>query len=122
MVIGIISDIPSLYDTALKNAYHMMWNELMLFLGTHWLAVIGYLTALLIFAVAIYLFTGRWGMLGSVLYHYLYLGILFLLGLIKGPKVFVSEYFEVLCAAILYPLCYLVVRKILTVTGIRSKF
>ena len=64
---------------------------------------------------------GRWGMLGSVLYHYLYFGILFVVGLIKGPEIFVSEYFEIACAIILYPICYFTVGTILDKTGIHKR-
>lgn len=48
---------------------------------------------------------GRWGALGSLLYHVLYFGILGTIIWIKGPGILLSDYFD-LMIAILYPLCY----------------
>ena len=111
-----------MFAKATADAYRMIWDAGMAYLAAHWLLVIGVLIGILILAILRYLITGRWAVLGSVLYHYLYFGILFLVGLIKGPEVFVSDYFEAACAIILYPLCYLAVRKILEVTGIRTRY
>jgi hypothetical protein len=108
-------------DESTKNAYHMFWDFFMSILIDHWLTVIIVLVLALIIAWVVAL-SGRWGMFGTVLYHYLYFGILFLLGLIKGPEVFVSEYFEILCLVILYPICYFVTGSILDKTGVKRRF
>jgi hypothetical protein len=121
MVVGIISEVLQMYDKGIKDAYRIIWDTGIAYLVNNWIWVIGILFGVFAFSVLIYIFTGRWGMLGSVLYHYLYFGILFLIGLINGPEAFVSEYFEAACAIILYPLCYLTVRKILEATGIRRR-
>ena len=108
-------------DEGTKWAYHLFWDSLISFLSEHWLTVISFLVLLFLVAL-IRAYMGRWGMLGSVLYHYLYFGILFLVGLIKGPEVFVSEYFEIACEIILYPICYKTVGIILDKLGVRRRF
>lgn len=105
-----------------KSLYRMMWDSLLLYLKAHWISVLIFLAVILAIALFEYLSTGSWRMLGSVLYHYLYFGILFIIGLVKGPDVFISEYFEIACAIILYPICYWTVRVILTESGIRKRY
>lgn len=105
-------------DEGTKQAYHMLWDALISFLSEHWIAVLIVLTVVLAIAV-VKAIMGRWGMLGSVLYHYLYFGILFLVGLIWGSDIFVSNWFSVACTIILYPICYFVVGIILEKTGLK---
>ncbi len=120
MVTEMISGIPAMYDRALEGAYRQLWEAGMSILVAYPFQILGILIGLLLFVILLYILTGRWGPLGSLLYHYLYFGILFLVGLINGPEAFLSKYFELACAIILYPLCYLAVRVILTKTGIRQ--
>ncbi len=117
----LIPQIFQTFDEATRKAYRMLWDIFMSFVVDHWLVILGILifVFLITFARAL---TGRWGMLGSVLYNYLYFGILFVVGLIKGSDIFVSEYFEIICAVILYPFCYFTVRVILDKFGIRRRF
>ncbi len=106
-------------DEGTKQAYRMLWNALLSFLSVHWLTVIIVLAVILIIAI-IRALIGRWGMLGSVLYNYFYFGILFVIGLIWGSDIFVSNWFTVAGVIILYPICYLIVRVILNKTGLRK--
>jgi hypothetical protein len=105
-------------DEIIRNYYHIFWDIFMSFISKHWGWILITLTCLLILAIVIALI-GRWGFLGSLLYNYLYFGFLFILGLIKGPEIFLSEYFEILCLLILYPICYLTVRYILDKYSLR---
>ena len=107
-------------DQGTRNGYRMAWDVYMSLLARHWLVVTIILSAILIIAL-VRAFAGYWGMLGRVLYNYLYFGTLFVIGLIKGPEVFVSEYFEIICAIILYPVCYFVVGVILERSGLRRR-
>lgn len=101
-----------------KQAAHMLWDILILFLKAHWFAVM--IALLIVFVVVTFkAMLGRWGSLGSFLYNFFYFGILFIIGLIWGPEVFVNDIFNAACAVILYPICYLLVGVILEKTGLR---
>jgi hypothetical protein len=119
LVKELIPQILQEFDEATKQAYLMMWNILLTFLGQHSVAVIVGLVLILVVAFLRAL-TGRWGMLGSVLYNYLYFGTLFIIGLIWGPEVFANDYFK-LVLVILYIICFLLVGWILHKTGLRKR-
>lgn len=101
-----------------KDAANMLWNLLLVYLGEHWL-VIGLILFVVFMVVTIKAMFGRWGALGSFLYNLLYLGILFVIGLIWGPEVFVSNWFGFFTAIILYPICYLLVGWLLDKINLR---
>jgi predicted branched-subunit amino acid permease len=61
---------------------------------------------------------GHWWVLGSVLYPYLYWGIILIIGLIFGPAIFVNTYAE-LDLFILYIFCFILVGRILNKTGLK---
>lgn len=93
-------------------AAHIIWDSFTAWVLEYWIYIlIAYL--LLLFVSLLLLSGGKWGMFGSLSYHTLYFGILFIVGLIKGPEVFISDYFEVFCAIVLYPLCYFLTGLIL---------
>lgn len=77
------------------KAYQMLWGLLIAFLKAHWVGVGEILLGFLIVAFLVFLFTGRWAMLGSVLNRYFFFGTLFIIGLIFGPQVFANTYFEI---------------------------
>lgn len=107
-------------DDGTKQVAHSLWLILLDFLAQHWLAVL--LTFIVLMAIAMaHAMMGRWGMLGSLLYNFLYFSILFIIGLIWGPEVFVSDVFHAACTAILYPLCYVAVGLILDKFGLRRR-
>ena len=115
----LISQILEMFDKALRDVYHKFWDIFMSIISEHWGLILIVLFALLILAIIIAI-GGRWGFLGSLLYNYLYFGILFILGLIKGPEVFLSEYFEFFCLLLLYPACYYAVGVILDKLEVRN--
>lgn len=95
------------------------WDFLLLILRDNWQSLL-LLLFLVFFISIIKAMLGRWGTLGSLLYHFFYFGILFIIGLIWGPQVFIDDAFNLACAVILYPACYLLVGTILNKTGFLS--
>ena len=109
-----------IFDDATKRAYRMMWDGLMSFLTSHWLVVLGVLLLVFVGAVIRAVLTGRWGMLGSVLYNYLYFGTLFVVGLVFGPEVFANDYFK-LVLVLLYIVCFTLVGMLISKMGFRRR-
>jgi hypothetical protein len=102
-----------------SQAAHMLWSALLSFLAAHALAVMIILFVVLVVAM-LKAMMGRWGTLGSVIYNFLYFGILFVIGLIWGPDVFVSDFFHAACTLMLYPVCYAITGYILDKIGVRN--
>jgi len=98
----------------------LFWSALLVLLARYWLPIVGFLLFMLLVAIAEALM-GRWGMLGSILYHYLYYSILFIVGLIWGSSVFVSDFYHEACTLILYPICYFVTGVILDKFNLRKR-
>lgn len=96
---------------ATVRAYLILWNILINFLKAHWVGVGEILLSLLGVALLVFVITGRWAMLGSVLNRYFFFGTLFIIGLIFGPAVYASNYFEVVLAVVGL-VAFLIVRKI----------
>lgn len=82
------------------KAYQMLWGILITHLKAHWLGVGEILLGFLVLAFLVFLFTGKWAMLGSVLNRYFFFGTLFIVGLIFGPSIYASDYFEIVIAAV----------------------
>lgn len=101
-------------------AYRSFWDAGMAYLIDHWVVVIVFLIVILVIAV-LRAISGYWGMLGSVLYNYLFFGTLFVVGLILGPEVFANNYIKV-GLALLYVICFLMVGRILDWTGLRRRY
>ncbi len=89
------------------------------FLTTHFIAIFLSILGILIFALAFALITGRWALLGSLLYNVLYFSVLLVIGFIWGPDAFASDLFDVARTIAIWPLCYWVVGLILNKTGVR---
>lgn len=92
-------------DEGTKQGYRMIWSAIKQILAAHWLSISIFLVVLLLAAVLEYRITGRWAMLGSVLYHYFYVGALLLIVIIFGPEVFANTYFDIVLA-VLYITCF----------------
>lgn len=105
-------------DQGTRQAYRMIWDGINQFLVEHWGWVIIGLIAILAFSIVEYFITGRWAMLGSVLYNYLYFGTLFVITLIFGPEVFANDWFK-LVLFVIYVVCFILVGKLLRKAGIR---
>ncbi|MEN9881169.1 MAG: hypothetical protein RLZZ308_352 [Candidatus Parcubacteria bacterium] len=93
------------------NAAKILWGILITFLKAHWVGVGEILLSFLGVAFLVFLLTGRWAMLGSVLNRYFFFGILFLIGLIFGPEIFANDYFEIIWAVVGL-IAFVIVRKI----------
>lgn len=106
-------------DKGTKQAYSLIWTAIKEFLATHWLGVIIFLVIVLTLAILNYTFTGKWGWLGSVLYNYLYFGVLLIVALIFGSDIFANEYFGIFLA-VLYMVCFTLVGIILGRAGIKK--
>lgn len=107
----VIQYLFNVINDAQVQAYQALWDGLILFLSSNWLLV----TCLLLFFLItsfIKAINGQWGMFGSIAYNYLYWGILFVAGLIFGPKIFASMLIDVLLF-VLYIICYRLVGRIL---------
>lgn len=117
---SLIDQMYQAVDNGTKMAYHMMWNALITFLMQDWLLVLGILTLFLVVAILKFLTTGRWTMLGSVLYNYTYYGILFLIGLIFGPEVFANDWIDLLLFVV-YIISFTWVAIVLSSTGIQRR-
>ena len=98
-----------------------MWIAIKQALIEHWLIFIVCLVILLALAIVKYQLTGRWGMLASVLYNYLYFGTLFIIAMIFGPEVFASDYIKIILALV-YMACFALVGGFLKMTGLRKQY
>lgn len=107
----IINGLFKVFNDAQVQAYQALWDGLILFLSSNWLSVVGLLMFFLVVSF-IKAINGRWGMFGSIAYNYLYWGILFIAGLIFGPKIFANTFIDILYF-LLYLLCYWLVGKFL---------
>ncbi|MEI8339493.1 MAG: hypothetical protein WCF94_02400 [bacterium] len=105
------------FENGNKLACEWLWIILITFLKQNWL-IITIIVSIVVIISTLKALSGYWGTLGSVLYNIFYFGILFVLALIFGPEIFISNWYEPLCAIILYPLCYYIVGKILNSFGI----
>jgi len=105
-------------DDAKILVVRIYWGTLIFFLLKHWLIILIVLF-LVFFTSLIRAISGRWGLFGSVMYNYLYFGILFIVGLTWGPEIFVSNLFTIICTVALYPLCYFLVGMILQKLGLK---
>jgi hypothetical protein len=106
------------FGIATAKAFRMIWDVGMAYLAQHWIAVLLVLFAVFVVALVRAFITGRWAMLGSVVYNYLYFGTLFVIGLIWGPELFANDYFKIVLA-ILYVVCFILTGKFLTKIGVR---
>ena len=102
---------------ATAKAFRMIWDIGMTYLAQHWVAVLAGLLIIFVIALIRAFLTGRWAMLGSVVYNYLYFGALFLIGTIWGPEVFANDYFKI-TLAILYVTCFILTGKFLNKIGV----
>lgn len=114
----VIDELVQAFSDGQKIAFQTLWDLLMSFLFKNWLSVTVFLFIIFIVAFVRAMF-GRWGMFGSVLYNYLYFGILFIVGLIFGPMIFANIFIDIVCV-ILYIVCFRFVRIILDDLGLRG--
>ncbi len=106
------------FGIATGRAFRMIWDIGMTYLAQHWIAVLVGLFVVFVVALIRAVITGRWAMLGSVVYNYLYFGTLFLVGTIWGPEVFANDYFKIVLV-ILYVVCFILAGQFLRKIGVR---
>lgn len=106
-------------DDQKKEIAKICWENLLLFLAQHWIQIIMILFIILVISF-IKALSGQWGMFGSVLYHYLHIGVLFIIGLIWGPEIYLNIFFG-LINLIIYLYSFKLVGKILDKLGLRRK-
>ncbi len=78
----------------------IFWDSFIELLIEHWLTVFLLLILVLIIAVMNLVITGRWGMLVSILYRIFYFGILFVVILVFGAEIIVTDSFQILAGII----------------------
>lgn len=105
------------FDGGIRQATHILWSFLLSSLKEHWL-ILMFVLFILILMATIKAMMGRWGSLGSVVYNLLYFGALLIVGLVRGPEVFISDFFTIFTAIILYPICYMITGAILDKLGV----
>ncbi|OGZ69166.1 MAG: hypothetical protein A3C50_02020 [Candidatus Staskawiczbacteria bacterium RIFCSPHIGHO2_02_FULL_43_16] len=106
------------FGEATAKAFRMIWDIGIGYLAQHWIAVLIGLFVIFVVALVRAFVTGRWAMLGSVVYNYLYFGTLFIIGSVFGPEVFANDYFKIVLA-ILYIACFILTGRFLTRIGVR---
>ena len=102
-----------------KHAYRLIWEYIKYLTVEHWIWILVGLVCLFLLAFLEYIITRRWAFLGSVLYHYFYLGFLLVLTLVFGPEIYASEWAKIILFVI-YIICYVLVGKLLTKIGIQK--
>lgn len=103
---------------ATAKAFRMIWDIGISYLAQHWIAVLVGLAVIFVIALTRAFLTGRWAMLGSVVYNYLYFGTLFIIGSIRGPEVFANDYFKIVLV-VLYVVCFILTGQFLSKIGVR---
>jgi len=106
------------FGVATAKAFRMIWDIGMTYLAEHWIALIVGLVLIFVIALVRAFITGRWAMLGSVTYNYLYFGTLFIIGLIFGPELFANNYF-IIFLVVLYVICFILTGRFLSKIGVR---
>lgn len=106
------------FGEATAQAFRMIWDGGIGYLWQHWIVVLIFLFAIFLIALVRAFATGRWGMLGSIVYNYLYFGTLFVIGLIFGPETFANDYFKIVLI-ILYVVCFALTGRFLSKIGVR---
>ncbi len=119
-----IKEMPNFFLNAIQkgtvDALKFVWHLATSFLLEHWIAVIGIILIVFVYAVFRALM-GHWWVLGHVLYNYLYWGAVLAIGSIWGSQVFAGTYTD-LGLFLLYIACYIAVGQILTKTGLKRYY
>lgn len=115
----VINTFVAAIGEGIKNGYNMFWYAVISMIANHWVLVLIISAIVLVIAIALAL-GGRWGMLGSVFYHYLYWGAMIAVGLVWGPDIFTSNIFTIISSIIFYPVCFFIAGWLLDKTGLRD--
>lgn len=106
------------FGIATAKAFRMLWDIGMTIFVECWISIIVFLSVVFVVALIRAFITGRWAMLGSVVYNYLYFGVLFIVGLVFGPETFANDYFKIFLV-VLYITCFITTGHFLRKIGVR---
>ncbi len=106
---------------ATARGYRMVWDIAVQFVLHNLLSITILLLLVLVMSAIQAFTTGRWGWFGSVLYNYMFGGVMIAVGFIWGPETFANDYFEIV-SFLIYIICFCLVGVILKKTGLRRRF
>lgn len=112
----------ALFDAIEKgtlDAYRIIWSVIKNFAFEHWIGILLTIFCLYVIAIIKFLVTGRWGMLASLTYRFLYLSGLFVIALIFGSDIFANQWFDIVLV-FLYVACFEAVGHLLRKSGIKK--
>ncbi len=96
----IISDLPGQILESLIMWIKIFWDLFVEILIKNWLFVLFFTVLILVIAIVKLITMGRWGMLTSILYRIFYFGILFVVILVFGAEIIVTDSFQALAGII----------------------
>lgn len=100
-------------------AYTVIFDSIKQFVISNWKACIFILIVILLIAVFDYFSTGRWKILGRVLYSYFYWGIVAIIALIFGPAIFANDWIDILLFLV-YIVSFFFVGRFLRWCGVKN--
>ncbi len=114
-----VTQIIQAFDKLPLQTANIIWSIFISILKADW-PILLLILFIIVLVATLKMMIGHWGMFGSVIYNILYFGVLLIIGLFKGPEVFVSDFYKPFCLIILYPLCYWITGSILDL--VRNRF
>lgn len=103
----LIDQIETVTSEIVRATFNLLWEAF----SPYWLYGI-FILFILFFVAGIKFLFGQWGMLGSLIYHIIYFGVLAVIIAIIGVEALLNPYFD-LVHVILYPISYLLTDLIL---------
>jgi hypothetical protein len=95
------------------------WNIINPILIENWDRILIAIVILLVVASIKFIFTRRWGTLGSLLYHIFFFGIMYFYFRAVGPEVILEDYFKYI-SFIIYIVGFFLTRFILKAFGVKN--
>ena len=95
------------------------WNIINPIIIDNWDRILIAIVILLVVASIKFIFTRRWGTLGSLLYHIFFFGIMYFYIRTVGPEVILEDYFKYISFAI-YVIGFFSTRFILKAIGVKN--
>lgn len=111
-LIQIIKELP-------LNSIKFLWSIINPILLENWKTLAFSVFVLLNIAMLKFVLTGKWSMLGSLLYNLFYFSILYLIIRIFGPDIIVEDYFKTI-SFFVYVLGFFLTRLVLNALKIKN--
>lgn len=111
-LIQIIKELP-------LNSIKFLWSIINPILLENWKIIALSVFVLLNIAMLKFVLTGRWSMLGSLLYNLFFCGVLYLIIRIFGPDIIVEDYFKTI-SFFVYVLGFFLTRLVLNALQIKN--